>query len=403
MKRIFKFIFSQEVIFVLFLYAGFFKEAVSFPIDLTVFLMVLSMLLAFVTLFKGQRLSKIQFEAIGVFSHLSLLVGISVLYSASPVAYDKGLRFMIIAGWSFIGAILIIKDKDSLKRFFKGFIGLGVVTTFFAIKEYMTGDRIGSVMVFGSDYLALGRVVGTSAIILFCNLVLKKMKFKTRLLGFVVLISMLVSMVVSGGRGPILFLLVTFAIFLLFNVRLTKGYLFMLAALSGATFYLLKTSSDIFNTLLIRIGHALNRSDHGSSISGRIDRFDTAFEMINNKPIFGYGIDGFTKVYNSRPNEYPHNIFLEITSELGFIGLIIFSSILFLMSFRFWNHYRFVKYGENKILAWICISLFLYHFLNANVSGSLLGNRVMFTFVALLWIFKKIIPKNTNEEGVPKP
>lgn len=396
MKRVFKFIFSKETIFVLFLYAGFFKEAIPFPVDLTIFLMLLSILLATKELINGKAIPRVRSEAAFFYISIAVWVGISILYSVNPFAYDKGLRFIVITGWSFLGVLLIIKDTNSLKRFFLGFIWLGIITSIFAIKQYITGDRVGSVMVFGSDYLALGRVVGTAAVILFCNLLLKKMSLFERVFGYAVLLLMLTAMVVSGGRGPLLFLLLIFFIIIIFNIKLSKGFIFLAAIISSVIYTISKTNLLIFQTLVIRINHALYEIGGGDSISGRMDRFDKAIQMFGDSPIIGYGISSFTQIYNNgRSIEYPHNIFLELASELGLIGLILFLSMFFLALFRFFNKPK--KDGEIKILAWISFSLLLYHFTNANVSGDIIGNRVFFTFLALIWIFNNIKARENSK------
>jgi O-antigen ligase len=309
---------------------------------------------------------------------------------------------MVIAGWSFVGAVLIIKDKESLKRFFLGLIILGLISTLFAIREYFSPNRpVGSVMVFGSDYLALGRIVSTSAIVLICSLVLKRMRFMTRMIGYVVFFSMLLAIVLSGARGPLLFLVLFIFLFIFGVFRFSKGYLFFFSMILIAIIFILNQKDlSVFDTLAVRISHAVNEQGGGDSIAGRVDRFDTAFNMISNRPLTGYGIDGFTQIYNDGRLEYPHNIFLEIASELGLVGIFLFAILVFVALFRYFTQLNKIQNGEEKILAWTLFLLFLYYFANANVSGSLLGNRVLFTLIALLTVFKGFItPKATQKEN----
>jgi hypothetical protein len=63
--------------------------------------------------------------------------------------------------------------------------------------------------------------------------------------------------------------------------------------------------------------------------------------MIKENPLFGSGLGGFRGYNNiewTNEIKYPHNLFLEITSECGFVGLFILVELL-LVIFR--NVYRF--------------------------------------------------------------
>ncbi len=68
------------------------------------------------------------------------------------------------------------------------------------------------------------------------------------------------------------------------------------------------------------------------AINDRIEGASTAFQMIQESPLTGRGFGGYNTVYNNKllPAiiKYPHNIFLEVFAELGFIYGLLFSSMI---------------------------------------------------------------------------
>lgn len=76
-----------------------------------------------------------------------------------------------------------------------------------------------------------------------------------------------------------------------------------------------------------------NREIVDVTITARIEAFQTSILMFVNSPFYGQGLGGFNSVY--RGNEigenikYPHNIFLELLSETGLIGTIMFTLAIY--------------------------------------------------------------------------
>lgn len=72
----------------------------------------------------------------------------------------------------------------------------------------------------------------------------------------------------------------------------------------------------------------------GESIDTRFELYDKAFNFFSLSPIIGNGIGSFGLLLTGNESSTtPHNIVLEILSELGIIGFIIFSTfslVLFL-------------------------------------------------------------------------
>ncbi len=95
----------------------------------------------------------------------------------------------------------------------------------------------------------------------------------------------------------------------------------------------------------------------------RINSMITAFNMGANNPVFGVGLSNYAlhqKQFNEDPRflyqnfkGIPNNIYLEIFSEIGMIGLLLFIYFLFLL-------YKLTYYDDTKILRYGFLSSLLY-------------------------------------------
>ena len=131
--------------------------------------------------------------------------------------------------------------------------------------------------------------------------------------------------------------------------------------------------------------------DLGASANARVENFDVAWRMFEERPIAGYGIGSFPVYYNGNDETmYPHNILLEVASELGILGLSLLL-ILFAVSLR--NILRSKSTYKTVIQAG---SMFL--FLNSLVSGDLGDNRILFTFLGLMSASPILLYSNTTQD-----
>lgn len=122
----------------------------------------------------------------------------------------------------------------------------------------------------------------------------------------------------------------------------------------------------------------------GKSAYSRVLYTKFSIEKINQHPIFGYGIGSFGLEYNGiDEKDYPHNFFLEVWFELGFIPLVII--ILF-----FYGIYRHIL----VIRCYWCLAVYFYFFFNILKSDSLIDIRLLGAF---LGIFLLINGKTTQQ------
>jgi O-antigen ligase len=110
---------------------------------------------------------------------------------------------------------------------------------------------------------------------------------------------------------------------------------------------------------------------------------------INQNPFWGYGVGSYAyEKKHSDVLDYPHNLFLEVWFELGYIPLLIF---LFLF-------YRVYKNIDPHQCAW-CMALYFYFILNVLKSSSLIDIRMMLGFYAIFITIEYVEEKEESKKN----
>src|SRR5699024_173557 len=139
-----------------------------------------------------------------------------------------------------------------------------------------------------------------------------------------------------------------------------------------------------FNSVIFRFEVLLNSSGGGASASARTDRFNAAIELWKGNFLIGNGFGSFGEYYGSNiVHDYPHNLFLELLSELGLVGLLVFGALLLVALIRFIKLGKMKDIRNNNLYVTVAIA-FLVIFINSMVSGDINGNRIMLTFVSII-------------------
>ena len=134
------------------------------------------------------------------------------------------------------------------------------------------------------------------------------------------------------------------------------------------------------------------------------EHYKSGLKIFIDNPIIGVGPKNFRKVCSEKKynfsedtcSTHPHNTYIQLLSETGFIGfLIIFTTLIFIIFLLLKNHYRKLRYKkpylnnlEISILISLTISLFPF-----SPSGNFFNNWVSCIYylpiAILIWSLKK--------------
>jgi len=329
-------LFSSEMLFALFLTAGNYKADprlafVQSRVDLTVLFWGLSVLAFFWwELKKGYKMPRSSVPVAVLYLSLSAIMLAGLVYSPSKIyALDKIARFTVITGWAFFGAIFLIRDSQSLKRFTWAFVVIATVMSVDAVVNWAWMPHRGFVTAFGSNYIALARMSGLGLLVLISFLIPVEHKKSVRLSLCVAALLLVFSLFIAGARGPVIAFLLAFLIYLIGSVRVLprikierfalRSFLIGVLALALLTPLVLTNFPGVLESRF-----QILFSGGGSSALQRLDYWSSAIDLGNGSPIWGIGTGGFGVAYYGQDiRAYPHDLLLEVWSENGLIGLLV--------------------------------------------------------------------------------
>lgn len=413
-----------EIYFALFLTAGIYKADtrlwfIQRLFDLTIFFLIITIISISLEMFLGKIKFKIPSRKI-LFPYISLIAItlISFIYTKDPqYGLYKLLRFVTLTSAAFFLPFLIFQEEKRIKLFFGIFISLAILMVIDILSGGLKPYTIGFKTAFSSNYLAVGRICGTAILILLFYFILLTRTKLLKLIFFLTIFFLLIGMLLSGGRGPILALIISIlTIFIYFLIQRRKKFEYF--SISNVSYVMIKRKILFLIPIIILIGiyifiaykpyflSTYNRfsilfEKGGKSALARVDMFKKSINTITEFPhmVTGLGIGGFSihyKKYLHLKRIYPHNIFLEIWSELGLFGFIPFCFLLFYaFSFVFFN----IKKKQKLSLGTLNISLLslvIFMLINSSVSGDINDNRLLFTWIGTIYAIANIPDKLLN-------
>ena len=387
-------VFSFEMVFVLYLFAGRYKTDPRFdwvPIDLTLFFLLFSVAVGAWVLLRRQL--RFRRSALVLTGCMTLFLGYCLAsYYWTPsegYAKEKLLYLGILTFWPFLACTFIIsRDFERLKRFAAALVLFSVWVAVESIQGYtkvaVAGQQVSAL---SGNYLGLGRVIGPAALVLLMYGIAIGRQRRRQWGALLTVAGYAFILLILGGRGPLLATCLPALVPLLYGLRFRKGgrvavarYAKPLAvslAVGGlATIYF--ASTMVFSTLKRMSG--LFSGSFGASITIRLDMYRQALQIWSEHLFLGAGIGGWPVLAgNGDVKMYPHNMILEVLAELGLVGL---SLLCLLVGTAFW---RFWKNHDLRRAPWamLIFLLFLNAFLNAMVTGDLTDNRIVFAFLGL--------------------
>ena len=334
-----------------------------------------------------------------LFLIFGLLLGISYIYTASPdYGFRKILRFNTFAVTIFISPLLIIKSPADSKRLLSYFYFLLVIIIGIMLLQFVYFLKWGDfaivlaywnrISIPGANPIQVSRYLAIGAAMMIALLI--RNKPSQSLHYFAILFVILLSIILSGSRGPLVSIIIGSIVYAILYERKHSSRIFgygILAIGTIITLLLLLPESltqrffDISQGSVIMTQQGVRRI---STIATRFEFWSMSlqawFSSITSFFI-GLGAGSFSSLFIWRDwRWYPHNLFFEIIVELGLIGLVI--GILFII-----KSYQIINKGiqrgsftEHSAL-WVAGTVVM--FIAAQFSGDINDNRILWMFIGI--------------------
>ena len=349
-------------------------------------------------------------------NYSSLILIIFLFYILIKDFFFHQLNIEIISFLRFLIIFLAITLVSHTKKFEKiklNFIFLFYLTGFLffdTLFQYLFGynligfekyqhDRLTS---FFDDEPIIGSFLMKLSLPLIFFLLIKKSKLYINLL---FIASSIFIVMISGERMPFLQLIFGLLLIFLFFYQINLKKIFILIFLSILSLLLILnlpnvkdryiSTFDGLNSLYtdIRNNNEITLKISKNGIYDYYFNFKSGLELWKKNTLFGNGyrhyknscFEELSSKYRDGCSTHPHNIYIEILSDHGIVGLFIF--ILFLSSMIF----NYLKHSKHKIHLGFLITLFVISFpfvTSQSIFSSFYGS-IYFLYFFIIQIFTK--------------
>lgn len=251
--------------------------------------------------------------------------------------------------------VLYINSKErlfnALRSFVYASIVLGVLVLLTTpITQYGQAGDEGFGVKIGQHRNQVGMLATTMAFVCFYLDQIKELKNGKKYIIFFIIL-----LVCSGSRGSMIQCLIAFGLYMITQRNISnriKGVIIGILSL-GCIYFLIVTvpflNETIYQRFLAMIQVVLGTGYSDSSAYGRSLMRVLALNMFMNKPLLGYGLDGFITYFaDHRVIEgksfgtiaYSHCNFAELAADFGVVGLIIWYWLIVYIIIKTWRKHK---------------------------------------------------------------
>lgn len=210
-----------------------------------------------------------------------------------------------------------------------------------------------------------GYIVSGIGIIMFSNW---KVKASTKILSFVSLLILFTGLLLTSKRAHLFFLIAAILITVLFSVSnkkfiektlqliisITIVLLLMLFVINALEFREDSPIAEFMTEIDITVKGLIEGEDVSS---GRSTLFSHSWELFKENPLVGIGWQNFLNDYSqglirSDTGSHPHNIYLQLLTEFGLIGFLLFMIPVVYVYYKTYQLVRLLSNENNSLIKW---------------------------------------------------
>jgi O-antigen ligase len=213
-------------------------------------------------------------------------------------------------------------------------------------------------------------------------------RWRLRWLCIPVAIAMLVISLGLGSRGPIVSFVVALALVLALSAIRNPRYLAVIVAIAcmGIAIFPFISLPETARDRLTKTASNPTQVLHDDL---RFEFYRQAIDLSGRYPLTGIGTGGFA-VYSSvlakQDILYPHNIFLELSSELGLIVPLFLVFTLGAALALLLKRASLCAERRSRQLVCVLIGLLMLNLFGTQFSGDINDNRILWLFLAVGWL-----------------
>ncbi len=287
------------------------------------------------------------------------------------------LKYLISRVWFVVPfyfiAVLMFKDLSNVKKFFWLYISSLVIVILYTLIQHSKfgfEEEAGHWVMspFYNDHTAYGAALAMYFPVIVGFLFYPGVSKPLKTLNFFVLLIFIVAIVLSYGRAAWISIIIAFAVFIMVMLRIKFYWLVITGMVFIGIFFtfqhqildsLEKNKQDSSANFVEHVQSITNISSDASNLE-RINRWQAALRMFNDRPVFGWGPGTYQFVYapyqrskektiistNLGDRGNAHSEYLGPLSEMGLIGMFI---VLIMFSVIIYTGLKVYTRGNRKV------------------------------------------------------
>ena len=292
--------------------------------------------------------------------------------------FDKLLRFVCLTSIGILAPFVLFDDANKLRRFFVFMAIGGFVIAMQSLATMQGESRLVSPSGLNTELGAASAV----AIVILWGMLFPEWPLVRRLLLYPVIGILALALVGSGGR----FANLSTGICILLGALLCRklfGDLLIAGAIGVASLPFLRIPEDSLQYLS-------SLANPSSAMGTRQGLMLLGIKTFSEHPLFGVGLQGFRWLSpNPLTYNYPHNLILELGSEMGVLAAIAFVALAYLSFRENIRQLRSPQIRGNAVVSTVFL-LLVYVFLDAMISGDINDLRFMWFVFGLPFVLRQL-------------
>lgn len=374
----------------LFLYVGLFKGEAAVqasPVDVTAALAALLVAVMAYRLFSG-GVRRIPLAYAGPLLFLVALMALSLLWTpVGDYGQEKVLRFATLTMIAAISPFFVIRGERELISFLWAGALLAVVVAGLTVANPPSAAT-GRLQLGDSGTIFAGRLLCTGALILIVLPAVRRAGSGSRALAIGGALALLFVAAGIGSRGPVvaagLALGCTVLAWSFREARQIAPVAVVVAA--GLALFSLVELPDVAEQ---RLASAAADPVETLRADGRSALYRQAIDLTRQEPLLGIGAGGFrqyTGVVAIDAQRYPHNLFLEVSSEIGVPAMLLLIAVIGSAGAGLLRAAWVTERRELGVVLYLVAGLLLFHLFAVQFSGDVNDNKAFWTYLAIAWL-----------------
>jgi O-antigen ligase len=398
---IIKALFSFESFIVLWLFSYQYKNAFEIftSPDITVLLTLFLIPWGLFLYWKDKANSKLSDRTVFIFLGMSLWFIASSFWSPSHTyKLEKTLCYTLYTIPGFLmGYLIIAKNPTRIKRIMGAFFVFSVLVLAECYRVFLIKGLATISDVLNTNYLVTGQTLGVGLLVLvpysYFIFISNKMKnngfpvdfSSTSWFGILFLSSLFFYALINlGGRGPVLATATALTIF--YGVKCWQNSVSKSTIHCGVLTLFCILAYFILNGIFDHAGSHFEQrvvpilaGQIDEAVNERFTYYQSALQIFFQHPFIGVGFGGWPISHGLEDvSLHPHNIFLEILSETGLIGMALFLLMLVTVFRDIKVSFIFSTFESTTVAL-----LTIFSFINAQKTGDLHDNILLFFTLSL--------------------